>query len=508
MTPRQQTLNRLWAWYRCAAYDARRLDWTGKEILDPVAHESIASAGFLPPGYYDAGASLPLKFRKPSAPYAMVRVIVNRFTELLFSERHHPQVHVDEDPDTDDALSAMVEASRLWPAMIQARQYGGAMGTVCMGFQFLNGVPLVEVHDPRWVIPTFSNRYTLTLKSIEKRFMYPEEVMNPAGIIEQQWFWYRRIISDESDVLFKPAPVAEGDEPIWEVAAEIAHGLGFCPVVWVQNLPVQDDVDGDPDCHGIYEIVESIDALIAQANLGTLANCDPTVVIATDGEMGEVRKGSDNAIKLPSGGNANYMEMAGSGPKAAMEMVDALRKLALEVSQCVLEHPEMSVRTATEIERLYSTMLAKADTLREQYGEKCIKPLVAMMLRAARQLGEGVVDAATGGIVRQVLSLPPKLVAKDGVTQAVQRSLGKGSILRLQWPRYFDLTLTDIELASRAAAGAKGSGLIDSTHAIQFVAEYFRVEDLRGMTERIKEEQAEAQAKLGGQMFGAMGGPT
>ena len=68
LSPRQQELNRLWAWYQCAAYDARRVDWDGKEHLDPIEHEVVARGGYIPPGFYSA-ATLPIKFRRPTAPY-------------------------------------------------------------------------------------------------------------------------------------------------------------------------------------------------------------------------------------------------------------------------------------------------------------------------------------------------------------------------------------------------------------------------------------------------------
>lgn len=493
MSPRQQQLNHLWSWYRCDHYSARRVDWAGREILDPIEHEAIASAGFLPAGFYDGGGqTLPIKFRKPTAPYALVKVIVDRFTGLLFSERNHPVLYVEDDTDTHGYVNALAEASRLWPAMIQARTFGGATGTVCAGFQFIDGTPQVEVHDPRWCMPKFRDRHQLVLSSLEKRYMYPQDERDPeTGEYGTVWYWYRRIIDEQKDVLFQPALVGDGEEPVWVVETEVQHNLGFCPVVWVQNMPVQDDVDGDSDCHGIYDMVEAVDGLLAQANRGVLANCDPTLLIRTDAEMGEVRKGSDNAIKLPQDGDAKYVEIAGTGPKAAMELADALRKLALEVAQCVLEHPDMSVRTATEIERLYSAMIAKADVLREQYGQKAVVPLMNMMLRAARKLGTARVNPETGVIQRDVLELP-KRKNPDGTYS--EQKLGPGGAVRLRWPRYFEVTLTDVAAATTAAVNAKQGGLIDQAHAVQYAAEYFGVEDIDGMRQQIERERAQQRS--------------
>lgn len=510
MSPRQMMLNRLWAWYRCENYAARRMDWNGREIHDPIEHEAIAHAGTIPPGFYDAGENYPIKFRKPTAPYALVRVIVDRFTGLLFSERHHPKIEVEGDPETEDYVQALVEAGRLWPHMIQARTYGGAVGTVAMGFQFIDGKLEFEVHDPRWCTPVFADRAKLKLKAFEKRYMYPVDEVDPATKqYVTSWYWYRRIIDDQGDIIFEPAPVDDGSEPKWVPAQMINHSLGFCPVVWVQNLPVQDDMDGDPDCLGVYELIEAIDALLAQANRGTISNCDPSVVISSDAEMGEVKKGSDNAIKLPAGGSARYMELAGTGPKAATELAEQFRKLALEVAQVVLEHPDVTNRTATEVERVYSSMISKADVMREQYGEKCIKPLMEMVLDAVRQFNKGYTDEETNQLVRGAVKIPPKVMTdEEGRPVVVPRELGHGmSPLQVQWPAYFEPMLSDVELATRSAIAAKTGGLVDKEHAVKFVAEYFKVEDVPAMIRRIDQEFEVEENRLAAQALGMLGTP-
>lgn len=508
MSPRQQALNRMWAVYRGQQYDARRVDWDGTERVQHLDAEAIATAGFIPPGYYDAGATFPLKFRRPTATYHLRRVIVDRFTGLLFSDRKHPFVRIEGDPATEDYVRTLAEVSRLWPSMIQARTYGGAMGTSVIGFQFVDGRPVVEVDDPRWCYPTFEDRHQLKLAALEKRYMYPVDERDPeSGLWVQRPYWYRRVIDAEKDVLFKPVPVGDGEEPEWEIEREVVHGFGFCPRVWVQNSPVQDDIDGDPDCVSIDDMCEQIDALLSQANAGILANCDPTLRIISDADLDGIRKGSRNALKLPQGSSADYMEMTGSGPKAALEMAERLRALALEVAQCVLDTPQHKAhQTATEIERSYASMLAKADVLREQYGERGVKPLLEMMVKAVRVVTK---PRPVGGvIVRQTVELPPKLHAlEDGTMQRAARELGPGGAINLSWGPYFDPSLTDLQTAVRAAVEAKAGGIIDTETATKFVAPYFLVEDATSMAKKVIEEQAAAQAALDQSMAGMMGLP-
>lgn len=508
MSPRQLELNRRWAYYTATQYDNRRLNWNGRERADPIEHEAIASAGFLPPGYYDAGESMPIEFRRPTVAYHLVRVIVNRFTSLLFSESQSPRLHVDGDQDTEDFVSAMIESAGLWPAMIMARTHGGATGTSCIGFQFIAGKPVVEVHDPRWIIPVFEDRATWRLKSIEIKYQYPVEMMDrETGEWDEVMHWYRRIIDDESDTLFRSVPVGDGTAPMfWPEERAVAHGLGFCPVVWIQNIPVQDDADGEPDVWGIYELVEGIDAQLSQCHKGTLANADPTLLIKTASELGSLRKGSENAIKLPGqGDDARYMEIGGAGLKMALDLAGQLRSYALEVAQCVLDHPDTASRTATEIERVYSSMLSKADIMREQYGQRGVRVLVEMMIAAARKLS--VPRAEAGGIVRGEIKLPLKIVKHDdGTIEQVPHRLGNGGTVQLKWGPYFAPSVADAQAAASAAGAAKGAGILGDEEAAKYIAPFFKVEDATAMVARIREQAAAQEsvllASMGGGGFG------
>jgi len=506
MSPRQQELNRLWAFYRCMNYETCRLDWDGKERVGAVEREAIATAGFLPPGFYDAGGQMnafPLKFRKPTSPYHLAKVIVDRFTGLLFSERLHPRVKVEDDEATEDYVSALIKATGLWAHMILARTYGGATGTAVLGFQFVDGQPIVEVHDPRWIIPDFEDRHALKLKKIEIKYQFPKEVYDPDS---REWdeipYWYRRTIDEKSDILYHEVPVTD-EEPVWQENKRVDHNFGFCPIVWIQNMPVLDSIDGDPDAHGIFDNIEAIDALIAQAHRGTISNCDPTLLVKTDAPLSDVKTGSSTTLKLPAGGDAKFLELQGTATKAAIELADRERAWALEVAQCVLEHPDVANRTATEVERSYGSMISKADVMREQYGERGIKKILMMMLLVARRLGTAT--KVGDKMVRSQVSLPQKMGKdEEGKRTSTPRDFGKGISMEMQWPKYFEPTGEEISKATDAAGKAKELGLIDEKHAVEHVADMFNVDDVESMMEVIAEEKEAKKAELQEQMMNSM----
>jgi hypothetical protein len=151
-------------------------------------------------------------------------------------------------------------------------------------------------------------------------------------------------------------------------------------------------------------------------------------------------------------------------------------------------------------------MLAKADVMREQYGERGVKPLVLDMIRAIQILAAGSVQE-DGSVLKQVINLPPSIIKnEDGTLTQKPRVLGAGPTysLKLQWPQYFDPTLTDVVAATSAAGNAKMSGLIDEEHATKFVAEYYKIEDTQGMLKKLKSERFEKDAELENMMLGRM----
>jgi predicted enzyme related to lactoylglutathione lyase len=181
------------------------------------------------------------------------------------------------------------------------------------------------------------------------------------------------------------------------------------------------------------------------------------------------------------------MEMTGTGIIQAREQAELYKSMALEVTQCVLEQPD-GQKTATEVERNFAAMLARADTFREQYGEMGVKRLINMVLVAAVQLTKPRIT--NGTLTRFEIKLPK---TADGVEQ----KLGKGPFqAQLQWPPYFEPSLDDANKAVQAATGAKLSGFIDDEHAAKFLAPYFQMEDVQEVLDSAKAANGQVQADI------------
>lgn len=508
LSPRQHLLNRYWGFYRCANYDARSVDWNGQPVVDHLEHEVVATQGFVPAGFMEAPGTFPIKFRRPSAPYYLAKIVVDRFTGLLFSAKRAPAIKSPGDEQTEDYLNALAKAGKLNAACVQARTYGGAMGTVAMGFQLVAGKPQFEVHDPRWCEPEFEDRFSLTLSKLEKRYLFQDQIRDPeTGKWIAAWFWYRRVIDKMTDTVWPRVPVDDDEpEPDWSKwkSTTVQHNLGICPIVWIQNIRIDNDTDGDPDCHGCFDTIESHDALMSQAQRGILANCDPTLSISTDDDMPAVAKGSDNAIKMGADGKAAYLEISGTGPKAAQEMAEKLRDRAFEVAACVPEPTTQGPQlTATEVVTRLGRMLERADVMRDQYGDAIIKLLEIALVACRSQDKVRVIDevqpdgTVLPAIVRGAVKLPPRRVGD----QWVPRALGPSDYLELTWPNYFEPTLEDVQKATSAVSVGLAAGALDRRTAVEFLKHYMPIGDVEQVLVKIESEMKEKAAEAEAQMM-------
>jgi hypothetical protein len=265
--------------------------------------------------------------------------------------------------------------------------------------------------------------------------------------------------------------------------------------VWVQNQEVDDDVDGDPDCQGCFEMIEKVDQLWSQAARGAVANCDPSLEVASDAEFDPIAKGSGRALQVEKGGHVRYVEMTGSGIERAEELAEKLEQRVLHTARCVLDQQfrkDGPQRTATEVERDYSSMTEQADTLREQY-EGGIKRLLGMVLRSTRLLNKPRVEVLDGvsRVVRYAVEVPPRPMRDDKgqIVAWVPREIGQGNLVELHWPDYFTPSGDVIEKAVTSAAAAKEAGILDAKHAALHVAAYFGVENVGEMLRQVEAER-------------------
>jgi len=529
---RQKYLTWLWSFYKCSRYNGRKYNYDGTEAFGPTEKDTIATEGYIPNGFYDAGASsLPVAFRKPYAPYYLIREIVDRFTNLLFSEGRIPAIQVDGDDDSSDYYTALAEEGDLWEQLGKARTFGGGMSSVAVSFALVAGKPVFEVHDSRWCVPNFSDSAQRQLSRFEKKYVFQDVLRDQDdqpfkdadGRTIEGWFWYRRLIDAQQDQIWERIPARDNEEPDWDAwDHQIAdHGIGVVPVRWIRNLAIEDGVDGEPDAAGCYELIEAFDICMSAAQKAIIANCDPWLAVMTDDDIDEITKKAGNALKLNKDATAQLLEITGMGPKLALELADKLRELAFEIAACVPDNQstmsKASSKTATEVMALRSRMVEKAGKLRSNYGAAIIDIIqIADRAIRAQATPKPAMLQSTDGTSRQIMragrvDLPPKVIPHptNGGTQLIPRKLGPGGKIRLAWPRFFEPTLDDILKAAQASVALVAGKLIDRKTAVEFLKNYLPIgDDVDAMLKSADDDAQAGQAQLAQQMMqGIQGRP-
>lgn len=416
-------LDRKQAFYDCTNHDSKLYDFDGR-IYSPRSTMSMMSGEKAP--FY-----IPLRMRRPSAPVRLSKVIVDSFTNLLFGEGRFPKFRCEADFETEDFVNALCTVGELETKMIRARNLGGSMGTVGVSWSFRDGKPRFDVHNSKNLyVHRWGDREQLLPAHIIEVFLYADTMWDGRQFAKQ-WWWYRRDWTPNADIVFKPCPYEEKIEPFWvpDLDRSYLHNDGVPHFEWIQNFP-SEDIDGVPDYEGLYDTFESLDTMMSVIVRGGTLNLDPTLLLKMDAEQvsrAGVKKGSDNALIVGKDGDAGYMELSGQGLTAGMEIVQALRRFALEVAQCIVPDPhEVAAQgvSSVAIKAMFAPMIGKTNILRAQYGRP-MKRMLEIMTEVARsnlampvyeeqydEDGNVLLDAEGNTVyapVQLVLNLPPRV---------------------------------------------------------------------------------------------------
>lgn len=501
---RFRQIERYEAHYKGTQYSHQTSDWWGQNA---DVNETISPQVMVPYGFEQPMIGLDVRHRRPTAPLQLTRAVVDRFTGLLFSDTRKPDIQVEGDEDTESFLSAVMQAGHFWAEIRKARTIGGSCGSVLLTAGLRNGEFCFETHRPQYCTILWKDKRRLIPEAVLKMYKHvkyedviDEKTRERKGIREVVWL-YRRIITEFEDVVFKEIRLDDAlRELTWEEESAVKHDLGFFPGVWVQNIPVTDSHDGDPDCQLGYQKLDTIDRIVSQINQGVLLNLDPTLVLGYDPKTvrpgTSVSKGSDNALHVGVDGKASYLEISGTGIEAGIKTVNLLRQAFLDLVRCVMIDPATisgSAQSAKAIELIYAPMLEKADDLRAQWGDLCVVPILRIVEKMVRKISE----SSNGEIVYKFI-LPPKVVeGPDGKPTYEDQKLGQGGYIQCKWGQYFSPTEQDDKQRIDNAVAAKAGGLIDHLGAIKHTAAVFGVENpVQVKTLVDGEEDAEAEKAM------------
>jgi len=540
-------LDRRQQYFDCTQHDWKRYDFNGRPVRPgPISVQPLITTEVAP--FY-----VSLYQRRPSSPVRMGKIIVDAFTNMLFGEDRWPRFLCQGDEDTQDYAEALAKEENLRIKMIEVRNLGGAVGSVGMSWCFKDGKPRVDVHNTKNLyVHEWKDRAALVPAHVSEVYLYPVDEYDAAkGKVVRKQYWYRHDWDEEDEIGFQPVEYKINEEPDWKEDPEASanHDFGFCPFIWIQNTPHKDP-DGVPDYNGQYESMDTLDVIASVLARGTTLNLDPTLILNMDPNITAktgVKKGSDQAIVVGEGGDAKYLELAGTGVTAGISVFQLKRRTILEATQCVVPDPEEVAASGTSsvaIKAIYQPMLGMSAVHREQYGAG-MKRLLEQQLEVARDRHgtsvsitspadpeNGKSEETTEDAI-QMIDLPPKVkdtpkTDDDGNpetndkgiptgavdTEEQDRVPGEGEILELGWGEWFPMTPQDRQLAVQAlqlAAGA-GKAVLSQQTAVEEAAvifnrnpneEWSRIQTAQKADD---DKQAEMLKSAGGPMAPGVGG--
>lgn len=518
--------------YKCTQHDWKFYDFNGNFIQAGEPWQRGPTISVNKPAFEP-----PLDQRRPCAPYRLARVIVKSFTKMVFGHGRWPAIKVVGDPVSQDFAEALVKASKLPSVMVRARNIGGSVGTVGLSWRFYEGKPRVLAHSGKHLfVHSWIDREEGIPEHVSELYQTARDEWNPQKKrIDRVWYWHRRDWTPMADIGFFEVKVTS-ENPIWQVDQEQTneHGDGFCHFVWVQNQPDDDltEIDGAPDYDGIYENCNELDVLNSVVSRGGKLNLDPTLVLMTNRAPSQVRTGSSHTITPGIGGDAKYMELAGSSIEAGLKLCDKERNQALEVSQCVIADPNEVAAAGTSsvaLKMIYAPMLGTCDVLRTQYGQ-AIERLLEQMIKSARRHlpeiddnGDEVYEIELDEegqevTVEKFLDLPPRVVTEDvfdeagnatgeTTTRLEKRRPGEGGDVELEWGDYFEPTEEDRSKKATTLTSANGGKpVISHKSSVESYAVAEGLDPVEEWSAVTKQLQAQAKAQQG--MFLPTGGPV
>ena len=425
-----------------------------------------------------AGEYIPLRARRPSTRWNLCRIATMDSVALLFGEGRFPVVY-DDDPDVRNHLADVVADSSLPAVMIDASTRG-SIGSVAVRFRVLNGRVFFDAFDTLYLTPKWRTDAPDTLAAVIERYkikgadLFASGYAIPADMMTAD-YWFQRTWDDQWETWFAPLALADaknGTVFAKDAKRSVRHRLGFCPWVWIRNLPGGDDIDGLCTFRQGVDTQIELEYLLSQSGRGLKYSADPLLMLKepaqSDGQL--MVRSASNALVISEGGDAKMLEISGSAASAVIEHARVLRHSIMEVIGGSRGDPDKmtAAQSGRAMELLHQPLIWLADKMRGSYGDGLLS--LAWMIVTASQ--------------RYPLRTKVKAIGTINATA-----------LSLRWPDWFDPTMEDNQSQASALAGLIAAGVVSAETATSIVAPAYDIADPEAERAKIGTEQNAAAAQ-------------
>lgn len=442
------------------------------------------------------------------------------------------------------SILKQVRGSAVFREILESAQ---GCGTAVVIGGVRNGKICLETTQAKWCTPTFDPQDPERITQVEIRYPYLQESYSKD---RRKWtvdvLLYRRVIDEEADTTYQPARANEhGDEPDgWQVApgGRVEHGLGFCPVRWYKHAAKCSTV-AEVDGRAVHALLlDELDALnfsLSQHDRAALYAGDPQMVETGVDEDVQQPTGQQaiGAFNMPLGGSGaepdrgswvspmvpkNQVGSLGVGrkrgpgviyrypsekskleyltlPAGALDCIDNNSKKLLTMLReglaYVATDPE-SLKMNGDIsgrflEWLYRKQLNRCDEIRTDFGDRCLLPVVDMLLRIVLVKADGIHLRGAKRLAEVLKKFEREVTAEGGAeTRWVTPEL------YLRWGPYFPPTEADQKAIGESVRADLEAGIITKLTAVEKLAPFYGIKSAHEYVEMLEKEAEEKMAKM------------
>lgn len=397
-------------------------------------------------------AYVKLKDRRPKIIFPFAKVYSDRMSSKLVGKSTFPKFRIEEDEESDYFINKVLIPNSYFKAkMLGVAKDFSLRTSAFVRFKFDDGQLRIIKYNSNYCYPEFDS--SGALESVEVKYIYKtEEIDESTGTYIRRWF--RLILSKEKDTFFNSPVYKENSEPQWEVEEEIEHKLGFVQGEWFRlgENPHSPDGENNPIIYDMCEFIDALNYNLSQSDSAVNYATEPQLAITgLDAEEQEkLIKSASKTWLLGREGQANFLEISGSGVKSAKEQREDYMKMFQDIARIVFLDPDKMAAQAQSgkaMEVLHGPMVEFINEMRPWFEKGMISLL--------KKITTTVVLLNLAGVQTQFL-VPPRWQPQ---------SLD----LRASWPPIFELTTQDKQQLVSIAVQIANANIISRDSALKWI---------------------------------------
>lgn len=412
------------------------------------------------------GDYIPVRQRAPKINYAFAKTLARRVSARLVGSRTFPSFVIEEDPDTQRYLQAIMIASGFQSSILEPAREALALGSGFIRFYVHEGQFVLQHYKSKFCYPTFSP--SGELKAVTIRYVYEDpEDLDEHGDPKEKW--YRLDLGPDADILYDNPDYDPEDteDPIFNEVSTAQHGLGFVQGEWLRTVR-GNNPDGYSLIEDILDFIDDINYSLSQSSQAVSYNQDPQLAIngMTGEDLEELIRSSTKGWNLGKEGKAEFLETSLTGVERANELRDKMRLGINDIARVVFLDPDkMNVQNLSgrAMEILHGPLVELIEELRPVFEPSLKSMLVKMALANIILSDRGLPTPVT---------IPPgyKIKSLDIVTN---------------WPPIFQNTMVDLKEKVTVATTASAGNLISRETGTRYLAKDFGIEDVEAEIQKI-----------------------